>query len=87
MCLFGGSAQSVTVSYSMSGTAALGSDYTLSGTPGKVTIPAGQSSPSVTLKAAPNRALKKQKTATMTLQSGAGYKLSTTKAATITIKP
>jgi len=71
----------------MSGTAALGSDYTLSGTPSKVTIPAGQSSATVTLNAAPNSALKKQKTATMTLQSGAGYKLSKIKAATITIRP
>jgi len=79
--------QSVTVNYSMSGTAKLGSDYTLSGTPGKVTIPGGQTSGTVTLNAAPNKALKTKKTATMTLQSGAGYKLGKSKTATVTIAP
>jgi len=79
--------QSVTVNYSMSGTAKLGSDYTLSGTPGKVTIPGGQTSGTVTLNAAPNKALKTKKTAIMTLQSGAGYKLGKSKTATVTITP
>jgi len=79
--------QSVTVNYSMSGTATLGSDYTLSGTPGKVTIPGGQTSGAVTLNAAPNNALKKKKTAIMTLQSGAGYKLGKPKTASVTITP
>src|SRR5713101_5379959 len=79
--------QSVTVNYSMSGTAKLGSDYTLSGTPGKVTIPGGQTSGTVTLNAAPNKALKMKKTAIMTLQPGAGYKLGKSKTATVTIAP
>jgi hypothetical protein len=68
----GPAAQPVTVNYSMSGSASLGSDYTLSGTPGQVTIPAGQSSARVIL-----RARKKvNKAATMTLTNGPGYILS-----------
>jgi hypothetical protein len=43
--------QSIAVRYSMSGSAAVGSDYTLSSAHGQVTIPAGQSSASVTLSA------------------------------------
>jgi len=70
----------------MSGSATLGTDYTLSGTPGQVTIPAGQSSGSVTLSASSTNA-KKKKTATMNLQSGAGYKLAKPKNATVTIVP
>ena len=79
--------QDITVNYSMSGTAKLGTDYTLSGTPGKVTIPGGQTSGTVTLDVAPDKALKKKKTAIMTLQSGAGYKLGKSKTATVTIAP
>jgi hypothetical protein len=68
----GPAAQPITVHYSMSGSASLGSDYTLSGTPGQVTIPAGQSSATVIL-----HALKKvNRTATMTLTNGPGYVLS-----------
>jgi PKD repeat protein len=63
-----------TVKYSMSGTAGLGSDYTLSGTTGQVTIPAGQTSGSVKLNALTGRGTK-NKTATMTLQPGSGYTL------------
>jgi hypothetical protein len=37
--------------------------------------------------AAPNKALKKKKTAIMTLQPGAGYKLGKSKTATVTIAP
>ena len=62
----------VTVNYSMSGSAILGTDYTLSGVPGQVTIPAGQSSARVIL-----HALRKvKKAATMTLTQGQGYFLS-----------
>ena len=78
--------QSTTVQYSMSGSATLGTDYTLSGTPGQVTIPAGQSSGSVTLSASSSNANKK-KTATMTLQSGAGYKVGKPNKTTVTIVP
>jgi uncharacterized repeat protein (TIGR01451 family) len=72
-----------TVYYSMSGTAHVGSDYTLSGTFGQVTIPAGQSSATVTLHALQNG----NKTATMTLNNGSGYTVSTVKGkATVTLK-
>ncbi len=64
--------QPVTVNYSMSGSAALGTDYTLSGTPGQVTIPAGQTSANVILHALRNA----NKNATMTLTPGVGYFLS-----------
>ena len=77
--------QSVTVRYAMSGTATLGSDYTLSGTPGQVTIPGGQTSASVTLNALTDNVKEKKETATMTLQSGTGYKLSKTNKATVSI--
>ncbi len=65
---------SITVHYSMSGNAILGSDYTLSGTPGQVTIPAGSSTGTVTLTA--NSPHAKKVTAQMNLTSGNGYVLS-----------
>ena len=65
---------SITVNYSMSGSAILGKNYSLSGTPGQVTIPSGASSVSVTLTQLSVGTL--GKTAKMTLQSGAGYSLS-----------
>jgi uncharacterized repeat protein (TIGR01451 family) len=68
----GPAAQPVTVNYSMSGSATLGSDYTLSGTPGQVTIPAGESSARVILRALRNV----KKNATMNLTNGPGYFLS-----------
>ena len=56
----------------MSGKAKLGTDYTLSGTPGQVTIPAGHFSARVVLHAKRNV----NKRATMTLIDGPGYFLS-----------
>jgi hypothetical protein len=66
----------------MSGTAHVGSDYTLSGTFGQVTIPANQISGTITL-----HALHRGKTtATMTLTSGSNYTISSVKKkATVTI--
>jgi len=64
--------QPITVFYSMSGNAQLGTDYTLSGTPGQVTIPAGQFSARVVLHALTNV----NKKAKMTLVDGPGYFLS-----------
>jgi hypothetical protein len=64
----------ITVYYSMSGTGILGSDYTLSGTPGQVSIPAGQSLGAVTLHA--NNPHAQTVTAIMNLTSGSGYVLS-----------
>jgi hypothetical protein len=65
-------AQPITVHYSMSGSARLGTDYTLSGILGQVTIPAGEFSASVILHARTNV----NRTATMTLIPGPGYFLS-----------
>ena len=64
--------QPVTVNYSMSGGAKLGTDYILSGPPGQVTIPVGQTSANVILHALRNA----NKNATMTLTPGSGYFLS-----------
>ena len=66
-------AQDTIVNYSMSGKATLGSDYTVSGAAGQITIPAGQISGSVTLSAIADGIKEKKETAIMTLQSGSGY--------------
>jgi hypothetical protein len=75
---------STTVNYSMSGNAILGSAYSLDGTPGQITIPAGASSGAVTLTVL--SAGKRSKTASMTLQSGAGYSVSTPTRASVSIR-
>ncbi len=62
-----------TVGYRMGGTAFQGSNYSLSGTPGQVTIQAGASSATVTLTEL--SVGKKGKTATMALNPGSGYML------------
>jgi len=64
--------QPVTVNYSMGGSAVLGTDYTLSGPPGQVTIPAGQTFATVILHAQRNV----KKNAIMTLRPGPNYFLS-----------
>jgi outer membrane protein assembly factor BamB len=61
--------QPITMHYRMSGTAVLGRDYTLSGIYGEVTIPAGESSAMVILRARKNV----NKTATINLIDGPGY--------------
>jgi hypothetical protein len=63
-----------TVFYSMRGKAKLGIDYTLSGTPGQVTIPAGRTTATITLHAL-NNSRKKAAPAKMILQPGSGYSL------------
>jgi hypothetical protein len=73
------------VNYAMSGTATSGSDYSLSGTAGQVTIRVGQSSGIVTLKSKIDHVTEGTETATMTLQPGNGYKLGNPKQATISI--
>lgn len=77
--------QSITVGYAMSGTAILGTDYTLTGTAGQVTIPAGQSSATVTLKARTDHVTEGTETAIMTLQPGSGYQLGNKNQATVSI--
>jgi hypothetical protein len=75
---------SITVRYSMSGSAILGKNYSLSGTLGQFTIPSGASSATVTLTQTIVGSL--GKTATMTLQSGAGYSLSTPTSASVSMR-
>jgi hypothetical protein len=77
--------QPVTVRYSMSGTATLGSDYTLTGSPGQVVIPANQKSATVMLHSVHDNVKESNETATMTLQAGQGYKVGNPSAATVTI--
>jgi predicted Zn-dependent protease len=71
----------VTVTYRMSGTAIFGSNYSLSGTPGQVTIQAGSSSATVTL--TESSVGQRGKTATMTLNPGSGYNVSFPSNATV----
>src|SRR2546423_8789778 len=77
--------RSITVGYAMSGTATNGTDYTLSGTPNQVTIPAGQSSGAVTLTSQLDQVTEGTETAIMTLQPGRGYKLGPNRQATLSI--
>lgn len=77
--------QPVTVGYSMGGRAQQGSDYTLSGIFGQITISAGQSAATVDLHAIADQVKEKNETVTMTLSSGAGYKLPRHAKATLTI--
>ena len=65
----------ITVIYSMGGTARQGSDYTLGGTPGKITIPAGRRSATVVLRALVDNAHENYEGAVMKLSNGAGYRL------------
>jgi hypothetical protein len=78
--------QPVIVTYNMGGNAKPGISYTLSGTPGQITIPAGASTATVTLNALQNN-LTRTKTAMMQLNSGTGYQLSSNNRATVTIMP
>jgi hypothetical protein len=77
--------ESITVNYTMSGTATLGNDYRLSGMPDQVTIPTGQSSGKVTLTSRIDAVTEGTETAIMTLQPGSGYTLGDPKQATVSI--
>ncbi len=68
----------------MSGNATLGTNYSLSGTPGKVTIQAGASLANVTLSVLSIGYT--GKTATMNLTSGTGYTLSSATSASVFMK-
>jgi hypothetical protein len=75
----------VTVNYSMSGKAMYGTDYTLSGIFGQITIPPGASTATVTLNALTDNHREKNEKATMTLLAGTGYNLPRNKKASLTI--
>jgi hypothetical protein len=67
-------AEAMDVSYSTTGSALIGSDYTLTGQGNKVTIPAGQSLGTVTLTVITVKTKGREK-AIMTLNTGSGYQL------------
>jgi Concanavalin A-like lectin/glucanases superfamily len=78
------------VGFAMSGNATLATDYTLtgaqlSGNRGRVTIPAGQSSATVTLNALTDGITEGIESATMTLASGNGYTVGTPRKVTVRI--
>jgi len=77
--------RTITVGYAMTGTAANGTDYTLSGRPNQVKIPAGQSSATVTLTSVLDQVTEGTETAILTLQRGRGYKLGLNREATLSI--
>ncbi len=68
----------------MRGTAQNGIDYTLNGTPGQVTIPAGQNSAAVVLHAIADHK-ERNETAIMVLNARVGYKIPKRAKATLTI--
>jgi hypothetical protein len=85
----GKTCQPITVHYAMHGTAQQGTDYTLSGAPGKVVIQPSQQSATVTLHAKNNSRTTTVK-AIMALEkpaSNAGFQLSPPTSATVTLKP
>ena len=73
----------ITVGYRMSGNAIQGSMYSLDGTPGTVTLQAGQTSATVTLTEL--SAARRAKTATMLLNAGTGYILSQPTSASVVL--
>jgi predicted Zn-dependent protease len=74
----------ITVTYTMGGNATLDKNYSLSGTPGQVTIPGGASSATVTLSVLSIG--DGGKTATMILASGSGYTVSSPSSASVFMK-
>ena len=74
-----------TIYYAMSGSAGMGAQYTLSGTPGQAVIAAGDSSASLTLNSIPNSISRGRLKAKLTLISGPSYRVSRPKAAVVTI--
>ena len=75
----------LTVNFAMGGTAVPGTHYSLDGSPAQLTIPAGVASANLVLSSVNSGANPGKKTATMTLQAGSGYKLSTSNKSTVTI--
>jgi hypothetical protein len=68
--------ESLTVFYTVSGNARLGTDYTLSGPAGQVVIPAGEASANVSLQALNDAVTEKKEKVKFNLTPSAGYKLS-----------
>jgi hypothetical protein len=69
----------------MRGTAFNGSDYTLNGSSGQVTIAAGQRSAAIALHSIADHVKERNETAIMALATGSGYKIPSRAKATLTI--
>ena len=69
----------------MRGTATNGTDYTLTGTAGQVTIAAGQSLATVTLHAIADHVAERSETAIMAIGKGGGYTVGNPNKATLKI--
>jgi serine protease len=79
----GSTSAALTVAYSLSGNAVMGTDYaTLSGT---VSIPAGQSTATITVTPIDDTSVEPNETVVATLQAGTGYEVSAPSTATVTI--
>ncbi|MDW8373941.1 MAG: Calx-beta domain-containing protein, partial [Planctomycetota bacterium] len=79
----GATTSALTVSFTVSGTAIAGSDYTALGT--SVTIPAGQASATLTVTPIDDTTVESAETVIVTLAAGTGYTLGTPSSATVTI--
>ncbi|MEW6303487.1 MAG: Calx-beta domain-containing protein [Verrucomicrobiota bacterium] len=79
----GSTTASLTVNYTLSGTASNGSDYQSLGT--SVTIPAGASSANVTVTPINDTAVEGNETVVLTLASGTGYNIGSPSGATVNI--
>jgi len=76
---------SLTVNYSISGTATLNTDYTRTGTNNTVTFAAGSSTATVTIDPTPDTIVESNETVILTLAAGTGYTVGTTTPVTGTI--
>ncbi|HEY7516666.1 MAG TPA: Calx-beta domain-containing protein [Methylomirabilota bacterium] len=79
----GTSTATLTVKYTVSGTATSGSDY--SALPGSVTIPAGATSATITVKPVNDTLMESPETVTLTLASAPGYTVGSPASASVTI--
>ncbi|GBD53519.1 hypothetical protein NIES298_40660 [Microcystis aeruginosa NIES-298] len=76
---------SLTVNYTLGGTATLNTDYTRTGTNNTVTFAAGSSTATVTVNPTADTTVESDETVILTLASGTGYTVGTTTAVTGTI--
>jgi len=81
----GSTAAALTVSYTRSGTATFGTDYTLSGATGSIVIPAGSSTAILTLTPIDDLLVEGNETAVITITASSAYTIGQLKSATVTI--
>jgi hypothetical protein len=89
MIMFTASAAPVaplTVNYITAGTAALGTDYTLSGPHGQVVIPPGQTTAMIQLHAVSDHTPERREVAKLVLRTGANYKIPRLKGKSVAVK-